>query len=191
MEQTINDILREKLAPEIIRNILCFDHWETPEDFFTISSQDRAKLIGKYKLHTKPATEKNIWIWFGSYSTARQTPIHNKLPVVRKLYEALVAPVPDGRLRGLFAMSKGDVNPYKFFLAREKAAALMVNGVISHQMNDKEQLLLKEIKTYINDYFDPHMVNTKDIMRKMALSNGYPLFLINEALKDSQLGFIA
>lgn len=118
----MNDIeekLKAELPEEFLQYLIFLDEWTEPSNFPLMKLKDRILLMNKFIKKAADPTQKNYWVWFGSYSPPDYCPSYNRHRVPRILYEALRGPLEreDGtviKLTNSFVESISDVNIFKF-----------------------------------------------------------------------------
>lgn len=201
--------LRERLhlikPASILKNVLFFNHWEDPADFYTMTSDERATLFSRYMTLSTQPTEDNHWIWFGSYQKGKGHPRIGQKSVVQILYSTLIQPVNGHRVRSLTATTKSDINPFKykhgeipnrFALIQEyKKNAVnisepeaLANGLATLTPEELARFnsQVEGAKADIKTYFYPHISDTVEEMRTTLLYQGYEELVIDEALNQTK-----
>lgn len=175
------------LIPAEIRNlILCFNHWEDPTDFYTMSKSQRLLLLDKFKKVATQATKDNYWIWFGTYAKPNYQPRFHDEPVARSLYGQLVIAIPEGkRIHANGITTKSDVNPFRYthkagmtIAERFAAQKIHIEKTEGATMPDV-QAALAELK----EMFTPEAIDTKDMMRQVLTHNGHSEKASDEAIE--------
>lgn len=196
--------IKSKLAtipsPVIMAHILCFDNWTDPDDFYTMSSKERRVLLNRYRSIAVEPTETNQWIWFGSYNT-KNHPKFSSLSLPSYLYQIVIQPHNNARIRGLLNTTKSDVNPFKYFKAlnmttlellkyKSNEANVPLSDVMTPKQNqafeDKVQAALADVKEY---YMENSPTAEADFMKATLLQAGHMPLAAEEAMARSQLPF--
>ena len=178
-------------TPYILNNLLAFNSWVDPDDFYTMGVKGRRLLKERLTITSDVFTASNKWIWFGAYSTKGQ-PRFVDHSVPSFLYQVLIKPSNQSRLRPMVTIGKSDVNPFKYCDSM-KASSLDIahhrskmNGetlLESVLPNDKPRIdkLLAECMEDYNTYADPSI--TTDELRNMLISLNHPPTIIDEVFK--------
>lgn len=190
--------LEQKAHPLIYSQILCFNSWKDPEDFFTMTRGERHKLMHKYRHLAVPATNENIWVWFGSYGGRSSAPRYNNDPVSRYLYQLFISPADNKRIVPTWVTTRAEVNPHKFTKAigmtlqqKLKHYEQMTGRTPPHKAPDNlDEKLIQLCLEEMTEFFYPDVIDTKEEMAKVMLKNGHTEFAIAEAFKLSKLEWV-
>lgn len=176
-------------TPVIMGNLLFFDSWEEPEDFYTMSLKQRQSLKTQWSKAGKQPTRENVWVWFGPYSKEGKPRINNQ-SVVNYLYQVVIKPSNDSRLRPIMRIPKADVNPFKYHnsirnsalsIAEHRKELLGISPEESlspknlSQFEKLVQAVVKDIKEYRYDGV------SNEELKQMMLSLNHPPLAVDEA----------
>ena len=180
--------------------VLAFDNWTDPDDFYTMSIVERRKLLNKFKNVAVPPTMENQWIWFGTYDT-KNYPKFSNVSVAGYLYQVFVLPHNNARIRGVLNNSKSDVNPFKYFKASvftkaeilKQRAAMMdlpLEQVMTPKQNEAYETKVSEALEECKEYYMVGSPTTEaEFMRNLLIQNGHMPIAVDEAMKRSALDF--
>lgn len=186
--------------PMLNAQILGFNNWKDPADFYDISTKERRALLSKYKAVSVELATDNQWIWFGAYDI-KGYPKYNSGSIPVFLYNVMIKPTNGARIRGLLNNTKSDVNPFKYFEAlrmtplevlkvRSNTLDIPLTELMTSKQNEqfenKVQLALEEVKEY---YMVGSPTETREFMRKQLLNSGHMPIAVDEAMARSGLEF--
>ena len=196
MSQIYNDLYHKlalKLDPAVLGQLVFINNHVEPEGFYEWSVKQRRAWRQTVLPHSDAPTKTNYWVWCGSYDGPAKTPQTHWLIVTRHIYSAMVAPVTAGNLRGLYALTRSDVNPWKYFprmgLSRQQVALEYQQRTgenplapLQKNMDIKVGKAITDCAREINMSYIPNVLDTKQQMIDL-MGDKYAPIVIERALE--------